>query len=92
MAVVCVPAAQSGEDKNIKIDARDSTAEWAMLYDRGVETGKRLNSFCEGTDYVKAEVLGEKFTVCRKYKMFLSSKQFSGSPQAFQLGFLSTLN
>lgn len=66
MAIVFVPAAQSGESKNIKIDARDSTAEWATLYDRGVETGKRLNSFCEGSDYVKTQVLGEEFTVCRK--------------------------
>jgi hypothetical protein len=77
--------------KDQKIELKDTTNEWAMLYNRGVETGKRLNANCHSKDWVEADILGETFKVCKKYKIFVKSPQFTKSPDAFQLGFLSTL-
>ncbi|GMT43019.1 MAG: hypothetical protein IEMM0002_1430 [bacterium] len=90
-ATLSSEAVAAKKNSNVKIDAKNTTAEWAMLYDRGVETGKRLNSFCESSDFLEAEIMGGKFEVCRKFGAFYKSRQFSGSPQSFQLGFLSTL-
>ncbi len=77
--------------KETKIEIKSTTAEWAMLYNRGVETGKRLSANCHANDYVDAKILGETFKVCKKYKIFVNSPQYKKSPDAFQLGFLSTL-
>ncbi|MFQ5431299.1 MAG: hypothetical protein ACE5EN_02180 [Nitrospinota bacterium] len=74
-----------------KIEVKDTTSEWSMLYNNGVATGKRLNANCGNKDWVETEILGETVKVCKKYKIFVKSPQFSKSPDAFQLGFLSTL-
>ena len=77
--------------KEQKIEIKDTTNEWAMLYNSGVATGKRLNANCGNKDWVETEIMGETMKVCKKYKIFVKSPQFSKSPDAFQLGFLSTL-
>ena len=79
------------EAKDTKIELKDTTSEWSMLYNNGVATGKRLNANCHADDYVDAKILGETFKVCKKYKIFVNSPQYKKSPDAFQLGFLSTL-
>lgn len=88
-AFLHAPGTASAKEK--KIEVKDTTGEWSMLYNNGVATGKRLNANCGGKDWVKTEVLGETVTVCKKYKIFVKSPQFSKAPDAFQLGFLSTL-
>ena len=88
-AFLAMPVAASSAEN--KIEIKDTTMEWSALYSRGVETGKRLNANCANKDWVDAKIEGETVQVCKKYKIFVKSKQFSKSPDAFQLGFLSTL-
>jgi hypothetical protein len=89
VAILLVPGTVSAKEQ--KIEIKDTTSEWSMLYNNGVATGKRLNANCGGKDWVETKIEGETVTVCKKYKIFVKSKQFSKSPDAFQLGFLSTL-
>ena len=88
-AFLMAPVTASSKEQ--KIEIKDTTAEWSSLYNRGVETGKRLNANCSNNDWVETKILGETVKVCKKYKIFVKSPQFSKSPDAFQLGFLSTL-
>ena len=89
VAFLLAPGIASAKEQ--KIEIKDTTQEWSSLYNRGVETGKRLNANCGSKDWVETKILGETVKVCKKYKIFVKSPQFSKSPDAFQLGFFSTL-
>jgi len=91
LAAVFVLAPVTASSTEQKIEIKDTTSEWSSLYNRGVETGKRLNANCGNKDWVETEILGETVKVCKKYKIFVKSPQFLKAPDAFQLGFLSTL-
>ncbi len=88
-AFLLAPGIASAKEQ--KIEIKDTTNEWSMLYNNGVATGKRLNANCGNNDWVEAKIEGETVKVCKKYKIFVKIKQFSKAPDAFQLGFLSTL-
>ena len=91
LAAAMLMTVSAAEAKEQKIEIKDTTNEWAMLYSSGVNTGKRLNANCHANDYVETKILGETFKVCKKYKIFVKSPQYKKAPDAFQLGFLSTL-
>ena len=91
LATAMLMTVSAAEAKDTKIELKDTTSEWSMLYNNGVATGKRLNANCHSKDWVEAEIEGETVKVCKKYKIFVKSRQFKKAPDAFQLGFLSTL-